>query len=282
MTKAPESIWEAIPEIAPDFAGRRQALWSTSMRRMPWVLGLSLVIPISGSSSTSVRAQDNPAPAEACLAANSAISIGVRLPRTETRLKSGARLKVVALGSSSTVGLWVLNSAATYPAVMRQELTRLMPNAQIELINSGRVGDSIPDSIARIDRDVLSHQPDLVIWQLGTNDVAWGGQATGLDELMTRGIRTLRSQGSDVILMDQQYSRQVLSSSQHSQMQAIIASVARKEHVGLFSRFDLMRNSVTAGLSTSALVSWDGLHNSKEGYDCIGRAIARAIWSAAR
>ena len=34
-------------------------------------------------------------------------------------------------------------------------------------------------------------------------------------------------------------------------------------------------------LSTSALVSWDGLHNSKDGYDCIGRAMARAIWAAA-
>jgi acyl-CoA thioesterase-1 len=252
------------------------------MRRMTWVLGLCVVIPVAGSSSTSVLAQDHRSPAETCLAANSAMSIGVRLPRTETQLKSGARLKIVAFGSSSTVGLWVLNSAATYPAVMRQELTRLMPDAQIELINSGRVGDSIAGSIARIERDVLSHRPDLVIWQLGTNDVAWGGQATGLDELMTRGIRALRSLGSDVILMDQQYSRQVLSSPQYSRMQAMIADVARKENVGVFSRFDLMRNSVTAGLSTSALVSWDGLHNSKQGYDCIGRAIARAIWSAAR
>jgi lysophospholipase L1-like esterase len=165
---------------------------------------------------------------------------------------------------------------------MRQELTRLMPDAQIELINSGRVGDSIAGSIARIERDVLSHRADLVIWQLGTNDVAWGGRATGLDELMTRGIRALRSRGSDVILMDQQYSRQVLSSPDHSRMQTMIADVARKENVGVFSRFDLMRNSVAAGLSTSALVSWDGLHNSKQGYDCIGRAIARAIWSAAR
>jgi acyl-CoA thioesterase-1 len=281
MTKAHESVWEAVPEIAPDSGWRRHAALSTSMRQMAWILGLSLVIPLAGSSSTSLLAQER-SPAETCLAANSSMSIGARLPRTETQLKSGARLRVVALGSSSTVGLWVANSAATYPAVMRQELTRLMPNAQIELINSGRVGDSIPGSIARIERDVLSHRPDLVIWQLGTNDIAWGGQATGLDELMTRGIRTLRSRGSDVILMDQQYSRQVLSSSQHSQMQAMIASVARKEHVGLFSRFDLMRNSVKAGLSTSALVSWDGLHNSKEGYDCIGRAIARAIWSAAR
>jgi len=280
MTKALTIIWEAVFQIASNFRPRRPAGLSASMQ-MTWVFGLSIAIPISAASSTAVQAQHRPSPAETCLAANPNISIGIRLPRTGTRLTSGARLKVVAIGSSSTVGLWVLNSAATYPAVMRQELIRLRPDAQIEVINSGRIGDTIPGSIARIERDVLSHRPDLIIWQLGTNDIAWGGQAGGLDELMTRGIRTLKSQGSDVILMDQQYARQVLSSSAHSQMQAMIANVARKENIGLFSRFELMRNAVGAGLSTSALVSWDGLHNSKDGYDCIGRAMARAIWAAA-
>jgi acyl-CoA thioesterase-1 len=280
MTKALKIVWEAVFQIASNFRLRRPAVWSASTR-MNWVFGLSIAIPISAASSTAVQAQHHPSPSEACLAASPNISIGVRLPRTGTLLTSGARLKVVAIGSSSTVGLWVLNSAATYPAVMRQELIRLRPDAQIEVINSGRIGDTIPGSIARIERDVLSHRPDLIIWQLGTNDIAWGGQAGGLDELMTRGIRTLKSQGSDVILMDQQYARHVLSSSAHSQMQAMIANVARKEHIGLFSRFELMRNAVGAGLSTSALVSWDGLHNSKDGYDCIGRAMARAIWAAA-
>jgi acyl-CoA thioesterase I len=282
MTKTIEIIWEAVLQIAPNFPSRRQSLSSTSMQRIAWVLSLSIAVPIAASSSTPVQAQDRLSPAETCLAANSNISIGVRLPRTETQLKSGAPLKVVAIGSSSTVGLWVLNSAATYPAVMRQELIRLRQNAQIEVINSGRVGDTIPGNVARIELDVLSHRPDLVIWQLGTNDVAWGGKVNGLDELLIRGVRTLKSRGADVILMDQQYARQVLSSSDYSQMQAMIANVARKEHVGLFSRFELMRNSVRAGLSTSALVSWDGLHNSTDGYDCVGRAIARAIWSAAR
>jgi lysophospholipase L1-like esterase len=157
-----------------------------------------------------------------------------------------------------------------------------VPNAQIELKNSGRVGDTIPDNIARFERDVLVFRPDLIVWQLGTNDIAWGGQAKGLDKLIARGVATLRSGGSDVILMDQQYSSQVLASSQYSLMQAIIADVARKEHIGLFSRFEVMRNSVKAGLSKEALVSWDGLHNSAEGYDCVGRALARAIWSTTR
>ena len=242
----------------------------------------AIVLPLSGPSSASAQAQVNPSPAETCLAANPNISLGVRLPRTEAKLKSGSPLKIVAIGSSSTVGLWVLTEAATYPAVMRQELIRLVPNAQIELKNSGRVGDTIPDNIARFERDVLVFRPDLIVWQLGTNDIAWGGQAKGLDKLIARGVATLRSGGSDVILMDQQYSSQVLASSQYSLMQAIIADVARKEHIGLFSRFEVMRNSVKAGLSKEALVSWDGLHNSAEGYDCVGRALARAIWSTTR
>jgi acyl-CoA thioesterase I len=281
MTKAPKITWK-LPQIARNLRSGRQAHLSAWLRQVSSVVGLHFGVAIAGSSSASGQVQDNPLPAQTCLAANSNISIAAKLPRTEARLRSGARLKVVAIGSSSTVGLWVLNSSATYPAVMREELIRLVPNAKIEMINSGRIGDTIPETVARIDRDVLFHGPDLVIWQLGTNDIAWGGQPNGLEQLVIGGVRTLKSRGLDLILMDQQYAPQVLSSPQHVKMQAIIADVAHKEHVGLFSRFELMRNAVRAGLSASALVSWDGLHNSKEGYECIGRAIARAIWSAVR
>jgi lysophospholipase L1-like esterase len=65
-------------------------------------------------------------------------------------------------------------------------------------------------------------------------------------------------------------------------MEAIIAGVAKQEHVGLFSRFALMRNSIDAGVTQGALVSLDGLHNTADGYDCIGRALARAISNSAR
>ncbi len=74
----------------------------------------------------------------------------------------------------------------------------------------------------------------------------------------------------------------VLASSDHRIMETLIAEAAREEQVGLFPRFALMRRSVEAGLPRGALVSWDGLHNSREGYDCIGRALARAINAGAR
>jgi acyl-CoA thioesterase I len=235
--------------------------------------------------ATLIVAHAEPAPAQSaaefCLAANQSLSLGSVLPRTSTRLKAGA-LRIVAVGSSSTTGLWVLGSDGTYPQVMRRELAALRPTAQVEVINSGRIGDTVSGSMARFRNDVLAYAPDLIVWQLGTNDVAWGGRAEGLKDQIVAGVRALKADGADVILMDLQYAPMILASSQHEMMQAIIAEVARQERIGLFSRFALMRRSVEAGLPSGALVAWDGLHNSAAGYDCLGRALARAIHAGAR
>jgi lysophospholipase L1-like esterase len=92
----------------------------------------------------------------------------------------------------------------------------------------------------------------------------------------------LKASGAYVILMDLQDARMVLASPYYANMQAIISEVAREEQVGLFSRFTLMRRSIEAGVSTNALVSWDGLHNTADGYDCIGRALARSVSNSVR
>jgi acyl-CoA thioesterase I len=55
-------------------------------------------------------------------------------------------------------------------------------------------------------------------------------------------------------------------------MEAIMSELAREEKVGLFSRFTPVRKSIEAGVSPSALVSWDGLQNTADGCDCIGCA----------
>jgi lysophospholipase L1-like esterase len=238
---------------------------------------------ISGGAPEAAHAQEGTSIVETCLAANLNLSLGARLPRTEARLKSSEPLKIVAIGSSSTVGLWVLSSDATYPEVMRRELLRLQSNARIDVINSGRVGDTIPGNLARFEQDVFSFRPDLVVWQLGTNDVAWGGRADDqLKVQIVQGVSALKANGADVILMDLQFSPMVLASSYYSKMQAIVGEVAQQEKIGLFSRFALMRNSIDAGVPSGALVSWDGLHNSAEGYDCVGRALARAIFADTR
>ncbi|WP_426437936.1 SGNH/GDSL hydrolase family protein [Bradyrhizobium genosp. P] len=244
-------------------------------------IGAAIGGGLSGTAFS--QSPDAGSPVEKCLAVNSGLSLGVQLPRTAKRLKAGEPLKIVAIGSSSTVGLWVLRSTETYPEVMRQELLRLRPNVRIGVVNSGRVGDTIPGNIARFERDVFAYTPDLVIWQLGTNDIAWGGTPDdGLKSKLVEGVKALKAGSADVILMDLQYAPMVLHSDHHSTMETIIADAAKQERVGLFSRFALMRNSIDAGVSPGSLVSWDGLHNTADGYACIGRALARAIANSTR
>ena len=247
--------------------------------RVAWLAAALLMAAAEGLFAQAPISQSD---AEICLAANRDLSLGAPLPHTTARLKAGDRIRIVAIGSSSTVGLWVMSSAATYPEVMRRELAELRPTVRIEVISSGRLGDTIAGTMARFERDVLAHRPELVVWQLGTNDVAWGGRADGLKDQVVNGVRALRGSGADLILMDLQYAPKVLASAQHTIMQAIIAEVARHKRVGLFPRFSLMRRSIEAGLPPRALVSWDGLHNSAAGYDCIGRALARAVHAGGR
>jgi acyl-CoA thioesterase I len=65
--------------------------------------GAALLIGLSGIAPS--LAQDELSSAERRLSANFNVSLGAQLPRTAPRLKSGEPLKIVAIGSSSTVGL---------------------------------------------------------------------------------------------------------------------------------------------------------------------------------
>jgi lysophospholipase L1-like esterase len=219
--------------------------------------------------------------AETCLEVNKDFSFGLKLPRTAAILKAKKPLKIVAIGSSSTVGLWMSDPAKTYPGVMKAELLRLVPSAQLDIVNSGRSGDTISGNIARFAADVFSHDPDLVIWQMGGNDFTWGRSGESLQTKIAEGVNAIRSHGADVILMDQQYTPMILASS-YAKMQAAIAKEAQQDKVALLPRFEMLHKTIDAGVSIGALSAFDGLHMSGEAYDCIGRALARAIATAVK
>ena len=162
---------------------------------------------------------------------------------------------------------------------MKQELLRLRPSARIELINSGRIMEDIPSNIARLDNDVLRYKPDLVVWQLGSNDSVWRGIADNAKEMVSDAVKRLKAANADVVLVDLQYAPLVLLTTRHIRMEKIIAEVAREQNVGQFPRFLLMKRAIEGGVT--GLVWWDGLHNSAEGHKCIGIALAQMIDAAA-
>ncbi len=250
------------------------------LSRFPDLLLLVSLLFLYGTASYAQDQGSFDSPSAACLAFKSGFSLGAPLAFTRAKLQPGETLTIVALGSSSTTGFGTFGYGAAFPDVMKQELLRLHPLARIELINSGRILEDLGDNIARIDDDVLRYKPDLLVWQIGTNDVVWRGIADNAKEMLSNSVTRLKAAKIDVVLLDLQYAPLVLATTRYIRMEQIIADVADEQKVGHFPRFLLMKRAIEAGVK--GLVSWDGLHNSAEGYKCIGLALAQMVDAAAR
>lgn len=79
----------------------------------------------------------------------------------------GQQLTIVAFGDSITARR---KGVVTYSEVVENEL--LKKGVAVKVINSGVPGNTTVHAKARFEKDVLAHNPDIVIIQLGTNDSA--------------------------------------------------------------------------------------------------------------
>ena len=64
-----------------------------------------------------------------------------------------------------------------YPARLRRRLNLLYPASAVNVLNAGVSGDSSAGGLRRLERDVLSHLPDLVTVNFGLNDAMGGRNA---------------------------------------------------------------------------------------------------------
>ena len=64
-----------------------------------------------------------------------------------------------------------------YPARLRRRLNLLYPVSAVNVLNAGVSGDSSAGGLRRLERDVLSHLPDLVTVNFGLNDAMGGRNA---------------------------------------------------------------------------------------------------------
>lgn len=98
---------------------------------------------------------------------------------------------VVALGDSLTEGIGA-NTGNDYVAVLERIL-------EIEIVNEGRSGDTTEDGLRRLEDDVLSRNPGIVLVLLGGNDylrripreTTFSNLATIIDRIHKRGAVVL-------------------------------------------------------------------------------------------
>jgi hypothetical protein len=80
----------------------------------------------------------------------------------------GRAIKIVAIGSSTTVGE---GGIVSYPQRLEFALRAHYPGRHVDVLNRGVGGEEAPAEADRMQRDVIVENPCAVIWRVGINGV---------------------------------------------------------------------------------------------------------------
>ncbi len=220
--------------------------------------------------------------ADGCHLSGGVAGFPASLPHVAARLEAREPLNIVALGSSSTQGVGATRPELSYPSRLALELRKRF-GTEVRVLNRGIGGEAMASMLGRIESDVVTAHPDLVIWQVGTNDVLRDDDIVDASVILRDGIRQLRAAGIDVILMDLQYAPAVLEHKSYRDMLYAIAAAGVAEGVPVFRRFEVMQSwDETGVMPVSAALADDRLHMNDRSYGCLARLLADDISTAAR
>lgn len=121
------------------------------------------------------------------------------LPKTLALLGAGKPTTIACLGDSVTGIYYHTGGQRAYPEMLAIALGRQFPQAKAHVINAGISGTTTADGLARLQRDVLSHHPDLVTIMFGLNDMGALTREQFQDNLR-RLIDKCQESGAEVLL----------------------------------------------------------------------------------
>jgi acyl-CoA thioesterase-1 len=198
------------------------------------------------------------------------------LPRVAAVVARDAPLRIVAFGSSSTEGVGASAPAATYPRQLQTWLHAALPD-RIEVLNAGIGGNDSDDMALRLPA-VIAQQPDLVVWQTGSNDPLRG---VPLDRFVSHtrdGILALHAAGIDVMLMEPQDCAVLRAHAGSLAYRDALRALSDEMGVPLVRRYDLMHLWLASGqLTPSQLLYSDGLHMTDGGYALLAAEVGKEI-----
>lgn len=201
------------------------------------------------------------------------------LPHVAGKLAAGQPVTIVAFGSSSTQGYGSTSPEFNYPNRLAAQLHRQYPGADITVLNHGVGGEDAPEMMKRLQTSVLDAKPDLVIWQVGTNAVLRDLDPSETAKMVEDGVARIQSADADVVLVDPQYSPRVYERAESaSRMVKLLRKVAQLRHIGIFPRFQVMREwHDEQALPVDSFVISDGLHMNDWGYACFAQLLGDDI-----
>ena len=183
-------------------------------------------------------------------------------------------MRILAIGSSSTEGIGASAPAFAYPEQLQTGLSALL-GRPVEVDNFGIGGETIDATVVRLKAAVKATKPDLVIWQVGTNDAVVGADEASFRAGLLEGVAALRAAKTPFVILDQQFYPGLKDIARYEQYVRIVDDMGERGGAAVFSRYAMMKQwgSESAGL-LRAMLSKDAFHMSDRGYGCLAQNLA--------
>lgn len=198
------------------------------------------------------------------------------LPAVRRAILAKRPVRVVAIGSSSTVGVGASSPRASYPVRLENDLEGVIEGLRVEMHARGQSGEVADGAAERLKLAVAEIKPDLVVWQVGTNDAVARIDVAHFGEQLRETLGWLDQHNIDVVLIDPQYIERLAKDPLYTGIVNEIASVASEMRVLLVNRYDAMADLARQHPGASYLAS-DRFHLNDLGYRCMAEYATRAI-----
>ncbi|MEG4517762.1 MULTISPECIES: SGNH/GDSL hydrolase family protein [unclassified Microcoleus] len=226
-------------------------------------------------------------------------SVSQATPPPEIQNVLAGKRKIVTVGDSIT-------EAGKYPGgyvwLLQRYLNALYPDRQIEIVNAGISGNKATDMQARFQKDAIDQKPDLVMINVGVNDV-WhaffdfqniqfypqGNLPTGVPlaeyrEKITQMVLAAKAAGIRVVLLSPTPIREILDGPENRRLQEYIAAMREiaVQNQCLFIDLNAPFREVIGTYQKHAgktlnLLAADGVHPNPSGYRIMAFTILRGL-----
>ena len=169
------------------------------------------------------------------------------LPRLRAALAARRSLAVVVVGSGSSLGKGLPDPAQAWTALLAGDLAAALPGSRPVVTNLAAPGTTAPMALAGAIIRAEARRPHLVVWEVGNTDAVQEVPLGEFADAVTEGIHRMEGAGSEVILVNMQYSPETAALIDFDPYRAAIDQIARTESVDLFDRWAIMRQYVDSG-----------------------------------
>jgi lysophospholipase L1-like esterase len=212
----------------------------------------------------------------ACMVPDYLLTSEYQLKRVATAAEQQKSLRIAVVGTGSSILAGPDGPGSAYPARVEAALRARLPGVAVKVVTLVRTRLTALDLARNMSKVVEDERPDLVIWQTGTIDAIRRIDQEDFKVALDRGVERLQQAGTDVILMNMQYSPRTESMIAVGPYSDTMRVVAQQRGVPLFDRLGIMRYWSDHGAFDLYAAGKDEMLAHRV-HDCIGRAIAGLI-----